>query len=68
VNDFDRAFDFMTGADIAGSRTEPFRFGTAVFTPERPLRYDSNYLLSVDIRARTHAERFAQECTGFRDR
>jgi ribosomal protein S18 acetylase RimI-like enzyme len=45
LNDFQRAFDFMTSADMAGSRTEPFRFGTAVFTPERPLRYDSNYLL-----------------------
>ena len=45
MSDFDRAFDFMTSADMAGSRTEPFRFGTAVFTPERPLRYDSNYLL-----------------------
>lgn len=49
MNDFDRAFDFMTGADMAGSRTEPFRFGTAVFTPERPLRYDSNYLLVDNV-------------------
>ena len=49
MNDFDRAFDFMTGADMAGSRTELFRFGTAVFTPERPLRYDSNYLLVENV-------------------
>jgi ribosomal protein S18 acetylase RimI-like enzyme len=49
VSDFDRAFEFMTGADMAGSRTEPFRFGTAVFTPERPLRYDSNYLLVESV-------------------
>jgi ribosomal protein S18 acetylase RimI-like enzyme len=45
VTDFDRAFDFMIRADMAGSRVEPFRFGTAVLTPELPLRHDSNYLL-----------------------
>jgi len=45
VTEFDRAFDFMVRADMAGSRVEPFRFGTAVFTPELPLRHDSNYLL-----------------------
>lgn len=49
MSDFDRAFDFMTRADMAGSRREPFRFGTAVFTPERPLRYDSNYLLVESV-------------------
>jgi ribosomal protein S18 acetylase RimI-like enzyme len=45
VSDFDQAFDFMIRADMAGSRVEPFRFGKAVFTPELPLRHDSNYLL-----------------------
>jgi GNAT superfamily N-acetyltransferase len=45
VIDFDRAFDFMIRADMAGSRVEPFRFGTAILTPELPLRHDSNYLL-----------------------
>jgi ribosomal protein S18 acetylase RimI-like enzyme len=45
VTDFDRAFDFMTRVDMAGSQVEPFRFGTAIFTPELPLRHDSNYLL-----------------------
>jgi ribosomal protein S18 acetylase RimI-like enzyme len=45
VSDFDRVFDFMIRADMAGSRAVPFRYGTAVFTPELPLRYDSNYLL-----------------------
>jgi ribosomal protein S18 acetylase RimI-like enzyme len=45
VTDFDRAFDFMIRADMAGSRVEPFRFGTAISTPELPLRHDSNYLL-----------------------
>jgi ribosomal protein S18 acetylase RimI-like enzyme len=45
VTDFDQAFDFMIRADMAGSRVAPFRFGTAIFTPELPLRHDSNYLL-----------------------
>jgi ribosomal protein S18 acetylase RimI-like enzyme len=49
VTDFDRAFDFMTRGDMAGSRVEPFRFGTAVFTPELPLRHDSNYLLVENL-------------------
>lgn len=30
---------------MGGARTEPSRFGTAVFNDELPLRYDSNYLL-----------------------
>jgi ribosomal protein S18 acetylase RimI-like enzyme len=34
----------MRRGDIAGTREEPSRFGTAVFTPEVPLRHDSNYL------------------------
>lgn len=49
MTDFDRAFDFMTRGDMAGSRVEPFRFGTAVFTPELPLRHDSNYLLVENL-------------------
>jgi ribosomal protein S18 acetylase RimI-like enzyme len=43
--DVRRAFAFMGRADIAGTRTEPFRWGTAVFDDDLPLRYDSNYLL-----------------------
>lgn len=49
MTDFDRAFDFMTRGDMAGSRVEPFRFGTAIFTPELPLRHDSNYLLVENL-------------------
>ena len=45
MTELERAFDFLARGDMAGSRREPFRFGTAVFTPERPLRHDSNYLL-----------------------
>jgi ribosomal protein S18 acetylase RimI-like enzyme len=61
VNDFDRAFDFMTNADMAGSRREVFRFGTAVFTPERLLRYDSNYLLVEDVPEDVPAAQLAEE-------
>lgn len=61
MSDFDRAFDFMTRADMAGSRREPFRFGTAVFTPERPLRYDSNYLLVERVPDEVTAAELAEE-------
>ncbi len=44
-DDLARAFAFIARADMAGTRTEPFRWGTAVFMPEFPLRHDSNYLL-----------------------
>jgi ribosomal protein S18 acetylase RimI-like enzyme len=40
-----RAFAFMRRADIAGTRAEPFRWGTAVFDDDLALRHDSNYLL-----------------------
>ncbi len=43
----DRAFAFMRRGDVRGTAEQPFRFGTAVLTPELPLRYDSN-LLYVD--------------------
>ena len=61
MSDFNRAFDFMTNADMAGSRRESFRFGTAVFTPERPLRYDSNYLLVEDVAEDVTAAQLADE-------
>ena len=61
MSEFDRAFDFMTHADMAGSRCEPFRFGTAIFTPERPLRYDSNYLLVEHVPGEVSAEELAGE-------
>ncbi len=61
MTDFDRAFDFMTRADMAGSRVEPFRFGTAVFTPELPLRHDSNYLLVESLPEGTAAAELVEE-------
>jgi ribosomal protein S18 acetylase RimI-like enzyme len=42
-----RAFAFLRRGDVRGTSERPFRFGTAVFTPELPQRYDSN-LLYVD--------------------
>jgi ribosomal protein S18 acetylase RimI-like enzyme len=44
-DDVRRAFAFMRRADMAGTRTAPFRFGTAVFDEGLPTRWDSNYLL-----------------------
>src|SRR6266480_283061 len=41
----DRAFAFMRRGDMRGTCEEPWRFGTAVFAPEIPLRHDSNYVL-----------------------
>jgi ribosomal protein S18 acetylase RimI-like enzyme len=61
VSDFDRAFDFMTRADMSGSRVEPFRFGTAVLTPELPLRYDSNYLLVETVPGDVSAAELVEE-------
>jgi ribosomal protein S18 acetylase RimI-like enzyme len=46
-DDVARAFAFMRRGDIRGTHERPFRFGTAVFTPELPRRFDSN-LLYVD--------------------
>jgi ribosomal protein S18 acetylase RimI-like enzyme len=54
-DEVDRAFAFMRRGDIAGTREEPWRFGTAVFTPEVPLRHDSNYLF-VERPAESAAE------------
>jgi ribosomal protein S18 acetylase RimI-like enzyme len=45
ASDLDRAYEFLLEADMVGTRREPFRWGTAVFAPEVPLRHDSNYLL-----------------------
>ena len=36
----------MGRADIAGTGSAPWRFGSAVFSEDLPLRHDSNYLLA----------------------
>lgn len=46
-DDLERAFAFLRRGDVRGTAERPSRFGTAVLTPELPLRYDSN-LLYVD--------------------
>jgi ribosomal protein S18 acetylase RimI-like enzyme len=51
----ERAFAFMRRGDVRGTHEQPFRFGTAVFTPELPRRFDSN-LLYVDQPVTTAAE------------
>jgi ribosomal protein S18 acetylase RimI-like enzyme len=43
-DDLARAFAFMRGGDMRGTDERPFRFGTAIFTPELPNRQDSNLL------------------------
>src|SRR5262249_56113433 len=54
-----RAFASMRRAALRGTHEQPFRYGTAVFTPELPLRHDSNYLdvdRPVESAARLEAE------------
>lgn len=55
----ERAFAFLRRGDVRGTAERPSRFGTAVLTPELPLRYDSN-LLYVDRPVSSHEE-FAAE-------
>jgi ribosomal protein S18 acetylase RimI-like enzyme len=55
ADDHARAFAFMRRGDMRGTEEVPFRYGTAVFTPELPERQDSNLLyldrLSPDVTA-----------------
>ncbi|MGB2874931.1 MAG: GNAT family N-acetyltransferase [Gaiellaceae bacterium] len=39
-----RAQAFLARGDMAGTRSQPSPFGTAVFTDEAPMRQDGNYL------------------------
>jgi len=55
ADELERAFTFMRRADIRGTHEHAFRYGTAVFTPELPLRHDSNYL-DVDRPVESAAE------------
>ena len=47
-----RAFAAMRRTEVRGTNEEPFRFGTAVLTPELPLRHDSNFLYADRLTAR----------------
>ena len=51
---------------MAGERTEPTRFGTAVYDDRVPKRYDSNYLLVDTIPAGTSAEELAADARAYR--
>jgi ribosomal protein S18 acetylase RimI-like enzyme len=59
-SDYERAVEFVMRGDLFGTRVEPWKYGTAVFTPEIPLRHDSNYLVlerdgdAADIAAEAH--------------
>ncbi|HYZ77577.1 MAG TPA: GNAT family N-acetyltransferase [Gaiellaceae bacterium] len=63
-DDLRQAFDFLTRADMAWSRSEPARFGTAVFDDRVPKRYDSNYLLVETLPRDATAEELAADAAG----
>jgi ribosomal protein S18 acetylase RimI-like enzyme len=51
---------------MAGERTEPTRFGTAVYDDRVPKRFDSNYLLVETVPPGTTAEELAADARAFR--
>ncbi|HEY2959522.1 MAG TPA: GNAT family N-acetyltransferase [Actinomycetota bacterium] len=55
-DELDRAYQFLAKGDMRGQRTEPSRYGVAVFDDALPLRYDSNYLLVDRLPAAVAAE------------
>ena len=60
-DDLQRAYEFLARADMAGERTEPTRFGIAVYDDRVPKRYDSNYLLVETVPPGTTAEELAAD-------
>jgi ribosomal protein S18 acetylase RimI-like enzyme len=60
-DELDRAYEFLAKGDMRGERTEPSRFGVAVFDDRLPLRYDSNYLLVDRLPATVAAGELAGE-------
>ena len=64
-DDLRRAYEFLTQADMAGERTEPTRFGTAVYDDRVPKRYDSNYLLVDTVPPGTTAEELAADARAY---
>ncbi len=61
LDDLARAYDVIRRADMVGSRTKSFRWGTAVYAPEYPLRHDSNYLLLDSLPPEVGANAIAGE-------
>ena len=60
-NDEVRAFAAMRRTEVRGTNEEPFGFGTAVMTPELPLRHDSNFLYADRLTADATAAELAAE-------
>ena len=56
----------MSRADIAGTGTARWRFGTAVFNEDLPLRYDSNYLLADALDSTATADELIAEANAVR--
>src|SRR5919198_97837 len=61
LRDLRLAYEFLTRADMSGERTEPTRFGTAVFDDRVPRRYDSNSPPLETTPAGTSAEELAAD-------
>ena len=61
ADDLARAWAFMRRGDTRGTAERPFRYGTAVFTPELPLRYDSNFLYVDRLEPDTSADELRAE-------
>jgi len=61
MSELRRAYEFLARADMAGERTEPTRFGVAVYDDRIPKRYDSNYLLVETVPPGTAAEELAAD-------
>ena len=61
ADDLARAWAFMRRGDTRGTVERPFRFGTFVFTPELPLRYDSNFLYVDGLQPETTAVELRSE-------
>lgn len=59
--DLRRAFALIASGDMGGVRTEPSRFGLAVFDEGLPLRYDSNYLLVDELPEAVSVDDLAEE-------
>ena len=60
-SDYARAWRAMRRTELRGAREEPWRYGTAVFTPALPLRHDSNYLFADALPADVSAPKLAEE-------
>jgi ribosomal protein S18 acetylase RimI-like enzyme len=61
ADDLRRAFEFLARGDMGGTRTEPTRFGTAVYDDRVAQRYDSNYLLVEKLAPATTADEVAAD-------